>query len=238
MTTRVALVTGGTGGIGTAICKRLSDAGHKVATNYRNEERTQAWLEQMKQDGYDIVAVRGDVTSPEQAQAMVEEVKDRLGPVDILINNAGTDITESIEAVDQAAWDQVLQVNLRAPFVLAKRLFAGMRERGGGQIVNIVSTAAKRAWPNASAYHGSKWGLLGLSHAMHVEGRPHNIKVSAVVTGGMRTPFLLDRFPDIDPGTLQDPRTVADTVRFVLTQPDESVIAEVMVLPMRETSWP
>jgi NADP-dependent 3-hydroxy acid dehydrogenase YdfG len=113
-----------------------------------------------------------------------------------------------------------------------------MRRQGSGHIVNIVSTAAKRAWANASAYHASKWGLLGLSHALHVEARPHRIKVAAVIAGGMRTPFLLDRFPDLDPGLLQDPRNVAETVRFVLTQPADTVIPEVTVIPMRETSWP
>jgi short-subunit dehydrogenase len=114
----------------------------------------------------------------------------------------------------------------------------GMREARRGHVVNIVSTAAKRAWPNAAAYHASKWGLLGFTHALHTEARPHGVKVTAVVAGGMRTPFLLDRFPDIDVDTLQDPRNVAATVRFVLTQPPETVIPEVMVLPMRETSWP
>jgi short-subunit dehydrogenase len=80
--------------------------------------------------------------------------------------------------------------------------------------------------------------LLGLSHALHAELRPRGIKVSAVVAGGMRTPFLLDRFSDIDPQILQDPANVARAVRFVLTQPEETVIPEVMVLPMREGSWP
>ena len=77
-----------------------------------------------------------------------------------------------------------------------------------------------------------------MSHALHAELRPHRIKVSAVVAGGMRTPFLLDRFPDLDPGVLQDPANVAATVCFLLTQPEETVIPEVMVLPMRESSWP
>jgi short-subunit dehydrogenase len=121
---------------------------------------------------------------------------------------------------------------------MSRVVFPHLRGRGRGHIVNVVSTAAKRAWANASAYHASKWGLLGLSHALHVEGRAVGIKVSAVVAGGMRTPFLLDRFPDLDPGLLQDPANVAETIHFVLTQPDETVIPEVMVLPMRETSWP
>jgi short-subunit dehydrogenase len=102
---------------------------------------------------------------------------------------------------------------------------------------HVVSTAAKRAWANASAYHASKWGLLGLSHALHVEGRRYAIKVTAVISGGMRTPFILDRFPDTPLDVLQDPRNVAETIRFVLAQPAETVIPEVMVLPMRETSW-
>jgi NAD(P)-dependent dehydrogenase (short-subunit alcohol dehydrogenase family) len=127
---------------------------------------------------------------------------------------------------------------LNGPFYLMKEAFRVMKRQGGGSIVNITSTAAKRAWANASAYHASKWGLLGLSHALHVEGRAHNIKVTAIVAGGMRTPFLLDRFPDLDPNVLQDPRNVAETIRFVLTQPTETVIPEVTVLPMRETSWP
>jgi short-subunit dehydrogenase len=110
--------------------------------------------------------------------------------------------------------------------------------KNGGHIVNISSTAAKRAWPNASAYHASKWGLLGLSHALHAELRPQGIKVTAVLAGGMRTPFLLDRFPDIDVSTLQDPVNVAIAVKSVLLLPEQTVIPEIMVLPMQETSWP
>ena len=113
-----------------------------------------------------------------------------------------------------------------------------MKPRKSGHIVNIASTAAKRAWANASAYHASKWGLLGFSHALHVEARAYDIKVTAVVSGGMRTPFLLERFPDIDTNNLQDPENVAQTIKFVLMQPRETVIPEIMVLPLRETSWP
>ncbi|HEX7651040.1 MAG TPA: SDR family oxidoreductase, partial [Noviherbaspirillum sp.] len=123
-------------------------------------------------------------------------------------------------------------------FLLSKFAVPHMKQAGGGQIVNIASTAAKRAWPNASAYHASKWGLLGLSHALHAELRPHKIKVTAILAGGMRTPFLLDRFPDIDVNTLQDPVNVAKAVKSVLMLPEQTVIPEVMVLPMQETSWP
>ncbi|MFO7189117.1 MAG: SDR family oxidoreductase, partial [Pseudomonadota bacterium] len=128
--------------------------------------------------------------------------------------------------------------NLRGPFLLSKFAAAQMRERGSCHIVNIASTAAKRAWPNASAYHASKWGLLGLSYALHAELRPYGIKVTAVIAGGMRTPFLLDRFPDIDPAVLQEPADVADAIVGILSVGGCTVIPEVMILPMRETSWP
>ena len=90
----------------------------------------------------------------------------------------------------------------------------------------------------AVVYLASPASSLVTGHVLHVESRKQNIKVTAVIAGGMRRPFILDRFPDTDPGVLQDPKNVAETVRFVLTQPEESVIPEVMVLPMRETSWP
>src|SRR5690606_16411998 len=168
---KTVLVTGGGRGLGEAICRLLAAHGARLVVADLRVALAEKVAADIQAAGQQALALALDVTQDAQINAALEAIGNRFGPVDILINNAGTDITESIEAVDQAAWDQVLQVNLRAPFVLAKRLFAGMRERGGGQIVNIVSTAAKRAWPNASAYHGSKWGLLGLSHAMHVEGR-------------------------------------------------------------------
>src|SRR5690606_35963431 len=130
---------------------------------------------------------------------------------DILVNNAGIDLTAPVDELAVEDWDRILAVNLRGPFLMSRLAFAAIKRLGGGgHVVNIVSTAARRAWPNATAYHASKWGLLGLSYALHAEGRPDGIKVTAIINGGMRTPFLLDRFPDIDQSTLQEPGAVAD----------------------------
>ena len=107
-----------------------------------------------------------------------------------------------------------------------------------GAVVNIASTAAFRGWPNASAYHASKWGLRGLGQGLFTELREHGIRVTTVFAGGMRTPFILDRFPDTPLDVLQDPRTVALAIRSVLELPADSVVPEITVLPMRETSWP
>jgi len=225
------LVTGGARGLGAAICRELGRAGAHLLVADLNQAGAQAVAESLHVPGR---ALKLDVTNDAEVAAAL----DRAGRVDVLVNNAAVDYTLPIDELSMAQWDSVMNVNLRAPFLLAKHAARLMKAQGGGHIVNIASTAAKRTWPNASAYHASKWGLLGLSHALHAELRPHRIKVSAVVAGGMRTPFLLERFPDIDPGVLQDPANVAATVRFLLTLPDETVIPEVMVIPMRESSWP
>ena len=184
---------------------------------------------------YPIVLDVADSASVERAFA---DALENFGQLDVLIHNAGTDKTLPIDELTPAQWLRVIDTNLNGPFMLARCAAAHMRGKGGGHIINVASTAAKRAWPNASAYHASKWGLLGLSHALHAELRPYNIKVTAVIAGRMRTPFLLDRFPHIDATTLQDPVNVAQAIRSVLLMPEGSVVAEITVLPLQESSWP
>lgn len=238
LTRKVALITGGGQGLGEAICLSLGQAGAIVVPADLRKERADTVVLKLTNMGARSMALQLDVGQESQAQEVISRVCAEFGSLDILINNAGVDVTLPLEELSFDDWDRIMSTNLRGPFVMAKQALPFMKRQGRGHIVNIVSTAAKRAWANASAYHASKWGLLGFSHALHVEARPHNVKVTAVVSGGMQTPFLLDRFPDLDPGALQDPANVADTIRYILTQPDETVIPEVMVIPMRETSWP
>jgi NAD(P)-dependent dehydrogenase (short-subunit alcohol dehydrogenase family) len=235
---KVILVTGGGSGLGAALCETLAEAGATaIAADIRVEQAEQV-AQRLRERGLDASALPLDITNDQQVGATIQKIVDQHGKIDALINNAGTDVTLSVEELSTADWDKVMSVNLRAPFVLSRAVLPLMKQQGSGHIVNIASTAAKRAWANASVYHASKWGLMGLSHSLHVEARPHGVKVTAVVAGGMKTPFLLDRFPDIDPGLLQDPKNVAETVRYVLMQPAETVIPEIMVIPMRESSWP
>jgi NADP-dependent 3-hydroxy acid dehydrogenase YdfG len=235
---KVVLITGGGGGLGAAIGEVLSHAGAvAIAADVRlepAEQLVQSWRDQ----GLEAMALQLDITDEQQIETGVQKIVSQYGKVDVLINNAGTDVTLPIEELSILDWDKVMNVNLRAPFILSKYILPLMKQQGKGHIVNIASTAAKRAWANASVYHASKWGLLGLSHALHVEGRPHGVKVTAIVAGGMKTPFLLDRFPDLDPSLLQDPKNVAETIHYILMQPAETVISEIMVIPMKETSWP
>lgn len=235
---QVVLVTGGGSGLGAAICHSLAEAGAIVIVADRAIRLAVAVATDLQEQGMEAKALDLDITDDTRVTTAIQKIVDQYGKINVLVNNAGTDKTLPIEELSIEDWDQVMKVNLRAPFVLSKQILPLMKQQGSGHIVNIASTAAKRAWANASAYHASKWGLMGFNHALHVEARPFGVKVTAIVAGGMRTPFLLDRFPEIDPELLQDPKNVADTVRYILLQPAETVIPEVTVIPMRETSWP
>ena len=235
---RVALVTGAASGLGAALAAVLAAEGCDLVAADIRADALQMAMPALLGHGVRASALALDVGDAGAARAAIERCVATMGRIDILVNNAGTDVTLPLSDLSEQDWLRVINTNLNGPFLLAKHAAAHMRSQGGGDIVNVASTAAKRAWPNASAYHASKWGLLGLSHALHAELRPHGIRVTAVVAGGMRTPFLLDRFPDIDEDTLQPPEHVAAAVRFVLTQPPGTVVPELMVLPMKETSWP
>lgn len=235
---KVILVTGAGQGLGAAICKSLGAEGAVIALADIKPDGLAKTAKELSDNGCDAQTYVLDVSDLESVQRVVENVVKDCGRLDCLVNNAGIDYTKSVDEMTVDEWERVIDVNLCGPFKMSKTVLPYMRKNGSGHIINIVSTASKRAWENASAYHASKWGLLGFSHALHTEARKENIKVTALIAGGMRTPFILERFPDVDPGVLQDPKNVADTVRYVLSQPDETVIPEVMVLPMRETSWP
>ena len=234
----VVLVTGAGSGLGAATARVLADAGYRVVAADIDLERARETAHGIDGPDGDVVPLELDVTDIESAQAAIAWTVDRFSSLDVLINNAGIDVTLPFEQMGTAEWNRVLDVNLRGPMLMSQLAFPALRMSGRGHIVNIASTAAKRAWENATAYHASKWGLLGFSHALHTEARAVGIKVTAIVTGGMRTPFLLDRFPDLDLGVLQPPENVARAILFALRQPDETVIPEMLVLPMRESSWP
>ena len=247
---QVVLVTGGGRGLGASICRALAREGARIAVLDVDEASAQRLASDMRRENGRALPLACDVGDETQVRAAIERVVDHFGRIDALVNNAGIDKTCSVDELGCDEWARIIRTNLSGPFMLAKYAAERMRTQGNGhgngeangaargQIVNIASTAAKRAWANAAAYHASKWGLVGLSQALHVELRPLGIKVTTVIAGGMRTPFLLDRFPDLDPGLLQDPDNVAETIRHLLTLPAETVVAEIMVLPMRETSWP
>lgn len=235
---KVIVVTGGGQGLGAAICKTLAEDGATViATDIKAENLTKI-EEEIKSTGGHAESFQMNVSDVDSVTKTIDAIIDKFGRIDAVINNAGIDYTLALDEISNDQFQQVINVNLVGPFNVSKAVVSHFKLNGSGHIVNIASTASKRAWPNASAYHASKWGLLGLSHALHSELRKDKIKVTAIVAGGMQTPFILERFPDTPLSVLQDPKNVADTVKFVLCMPEASVIPEVMVVPMTETSWP
>jgi NAD(P)-dependent dehydrogenase (short-subunit alcohol dehydrogenase family) len=235
---KVAIITGGGRGLGEVTCEVLAREGVNVVCADVREDLSRSVADLLGAQGFQAKGICVDVSDPVKAKQCIDTVFNAYGRLDILVNGAAIDFTLGINEISAKDWTRVIEVNLIGPFLMSQAAFAVMKKQQNGHIVNIASTASKRTWANASAYHASKWGLLGLSHALHVEARQAGIKVTAVVAGGMRTPFLLERFPDIDPNILQDPRNVAETIKFVLSQPQETVIPEVMVLPLAEKSWP
>jgi NAD(P)-dependent dehydrogenase (short-subunit alcohol dehydrogenase family) len=235
---QVVLVTGGARGLGKSICETLGREGAIVFGGDILDEEMEQVAAGVRTAGGRCSALGLDVSDVSQIRRAVDQVMEAEGRLDVLVNNAGTDVTVPLEELSVEDLDRILRVNLHGPFLASKFALPIMREQGGGYIVNIVSTAARRAWANASAYHASKWGLRGLSYALYVEGRPHNVKVTALLAGGMQTPFILERFPDTPLENLQKPQNVAEMIRYLLTMPDESIVPEIMVIPMQETSWP
>jgi len=233
---RTFLVTGAAQGLGRAIATELASRGATLVLVDRSQAVTEA-ARALSREGVRALALTGDIGEEDDVRGFVAAAEREFGRLDGIVNNAGTDVTKPLSELDIAEFDRVLRTNLRGPFLLAKAALP-LLARDGGDIVNITSTAARRAWPNASAYHASKWGLLGFSHALHAELRSRNVRVTAVIAGGMRTPFLLDRFPELDPSKLQDPADVARAVALALMQPRGSTIAEIVVVPPAETSWP
>jgi NAD(P)-dependent dehydrogenase (short-subunit alcohol dehydrogenase family) len=239
---KVALVTGAGSGLGEATAMALAREGCAVGCLDIQQAAAQRVSQALVAGDAASFALACDVASEEAVFAAVAQTVERLGRLDIVVNCAAIDHTLSIDEMTVGQWDQVLDINLRGPFLMAKAALPVMRRQRSGHIVNVASTAATRAWANAAAYHASKWGLVGFGRALGVEGRPDNIRVTTVIPGGMRTHFF-DRFveqgiPMPQEENLQPAANVAAAIVFAVRMPPESVMQEMIVTPLTETSWP
>ena len=180
---RVAVVTGGNGGIGRGIALGLAEAGAAVAVLARNEERNLAVLAELRAIGRKAIAVRLDVTERAALAPAMEQVERELGPVDILVNNAGIVILGGVLEADASTWDRVIETNLNSVFLLSQIAARSMAPRRRGKIVNIASEYSHFGNPIAPSYAASKGGLVQLTKSMAVELAPHNIQVNAMVPG-------------------------------------------------------
>jgi acetoacetyl-CoA reductase len=226
MGARVALVTGGTGGIGTAICKRLAGLGHKVATNYRNEEKARAWQERMRQEGVEVTLVQGDVSSPEAAAAMVREVEAKLGPVDILVNNAGITRDTTFHKMTAHQWQEVINTNLNSVFNVTRPVIEGMRDRRWGRIIQISSINGQKGQYGQANYAAAKAGMHGFTISLAQENAKFGITVNTVSPGYIGTDMVM-AVPEevrnkivaqIPTGRLGTPEEIAYAVAFFIPE--------------------
>jgi 3-oxoacyl-[acyl-carrier protein] reductase len=223
LTGRVALVTGASGGIGSAVALRLAAAGAAVAVGFgRQAGPAERLVETITVRFGRAVAVGADLRRPEAPGELVDDVEDRLGPVDILIANAGVGRRLALEDVDLETWEEHQAVNLRAPFLLAQRVVPGMRVRQWGRIVFISSVAAFTGGIVGPHYASSKAGLLGLTHALAVPLAAHGVTVNAIAPGLVEETGMLPGNPDelktrVPVGRLGRPAEVADLVVAVIS---------------------
>lgn len=246
---RVAVVTGGSSGLGRAAAVALASAGARVAVLARSGsdlEDTLAGIRASRNgDGAGAIAVPVDLADVDSVERALGRVRDELGTVDILVNAAGTDVPGSVEELDAAGWDRVMDVNVRAVFLLSRAVFPDMRARGAGTIINIGSVAGRRGWANASAYCASKFALTGLTQAVAAEGRDHRIRACLLYPGAMDTSWGAWTPEDRDPGTepaptaeALPPEHVAELIVWIARSPPDMVLNEVTVTPLREAGWP
>jgi 3-oxoacyl-[acyl-carrier protein] reductase len=181
---RVALVTGGSRGIGEAIAIALAKAGAAVAVNYR--ERSQeaaAVVENIQRNGGRAAAIAADVSLAGAVRGMISDVESRLGPIDILVNNAGIAVARGLDEITEEDFDRTVAVNLKSAFLCTQGVLAGMRGRRWGRIVNISSIAARGAGSISVAYNASKAGLEGLTRGYASRLAPEGVTVNAVAPG-------------------------------------------------------
>lgn len=229
---QVALVTGGSRGIGLAIAARLGRMGARVAICARSAESLERAAEGLRRDAVETLAIAADVTRPAEVTALVERTRKSLGPVDILVNNAGVGIFGPVQALRESDWDAVLDTNLKAVFLVSREVAPEMIRRRTGQIINISSLAGKNAFANGSVYCASKWGLLGLTYCMAEDLRTYGIRVSAVCPGTVATEF--SPHAGKDPSKMLQPDDVAHAVAALVTQAPQSFISEVLLRPTQK----
>jgi acetoacetyl-CoA reductase len=224
---RVAFVTGGMGGIGTAICRRLAAAGHNIVAGcLPGYDRKDEWLGAMRKEGWRVHAAEGDVSNFESCAGMFTHVRSVVGPVDILINNAGITRDAVFKRMTEQDWLAVINTNLNSVFNVTRQVVDGMTERGWGRIVNISSVNAIKGQFGQTNYSAAKAGMAGFAKALAQEVVRKGVTVNTVSPGYVETDLVMAIRPDvrqniidsIPMGRLAKPEEVAAVVAFLVSE--------------------
>ncbi|MCK9282762.1 MAG: beta-ketoacyl-ACP reductase [Rhodocyclaceae bacterium] len=192
MSKKIALVTGGMGGLGTAICKSLAQSGFTVAANcLPGFPQKDEWLVRTKADGFDFHAAEGDVSDFDSCAAMVKKLEAELGPVDVLVNNAGITRDAMFRKMDKGQWDAVLSTNLDSVFNVTHQVLTGMAERGWGRVICISSVNGVKGQFGQANYSAAKAGILGFTKAIAQEVARKGVTVNAIAPGYIGTDMVM-----------------------------------------------
>jgi len=243
---QTALITGASSGLGRASAIAFARAGADVALLARSERDLQAVADEVEGLGRRALVLPTDLSDEAALIGAVEQVVGSLGRIDVLLNNAGTDVPGSVTDLSASDWDRVLAVNLRAPFLLAKAVFPTMQAQGRGTIINVSSVAGKRGWANAAAYCASKFGLTGFTQALHAEGREHGIRAVVVYPGAMATNWgewtpearQADEQESRPSSEALSPEDAASFLVWLASAPQTMVLTETVMMPLKEQGWP
>ena len=227
-----ALVTGATEGIGRATAFALGRAGYRVGVCARTAARLEALLAELRTAGIEAAGRAGDVGAEVDAEAIVAEIARQLGPVDVLVNNAGVLVGRRIEELSLADWDRTMATNVRGLFLFTRLVLPGMRERRRGTIVNVASVAGKVGFVGGTAYAASKHAVLGFSRSLMLEVRRDGIRVVAVCPGSVATAMLQDQpLLQTDPDKILTPEDVAETILCSIRLPQRALVNEIEIRP-------
>jgi acetoacetyl-CoA reductase len=225
---RVALVTGGMGGLGEAICVKLAKLGDTVVTTFSpGNSKVQPWLESMKSNGFHFFAYECDVTDWESCRRCVEKVQKDLGPVDVLVNNAGITRDMTFKKMDRVNWDAVMFTNLNSVFNMTKQVCDGMVERSWGRVINISSVNGQKGAFGQTNYSAAKAGMHGFTKALALEVARKGVTVNTISPGYIGTKMVtaipkdvLDSkiIPQIPMGRLGKPEEVAGLVAYLASE--------------------
>jgi len=225
---RIALVTGGMGGLGEAICIKLAALGDTVVTTYSpGNTKSQAWLGEMKKQGHTFYAYPCDVTDWNSCLACVQKVSAEVGPVDVLVNNAGITRDMTFKKMDRINWDAVMHTNLDSVFNMSKQVCDGMVDRGWGRIINISSVNGQKGAFGQTNYSAAKAGMHGFTKALSLEVARKGVTVNTISPGYIGTQMVmaipkevLDSkiIPQIPMGRLGKPEEVAGLVAYLASE--------------------
>jgi NAD(P)-dependent dehydrogenase (short-subunit alcohol dehydrogenase family) len=232
LTGKIAIVTGGNKGIGKGIARGLAAEGASLVITARGDADLQAAAAELRKKSPDVIAIPADITDEKAVQELFRQTAAHFGRLDILVNNAGAFDGGPLDELTTEAWDKVIAVNLRAPFLCTREAMRVMKRQGGGRIINVGSISAQRVRPNSAAYSASKHGLWGLTQVTALEGREFGITCGCLHPGNVLVERRQGSTKKEDEEPMMTVEELAQAAVLMATLPPHVNFLEAIVLPI------